>query len=102
MTFQKMAAEVEKRSGVACEAPGCAGPDFRGLMLCHIVHRKMGGRHGSTEAIVNDSRNVAMLCGPHHDILDARVWQPAAKAALLEYLKKRLGWQDWKEEHANV
>jgi hypothetical protein len=103
ITLKKTAEIVRRRAGDACEAPGCKlRPDFRGLHLCHITHRKMGGRHGAMAEIIHDPRNVALLCGEHHDRLDRRQWTLEWQRKELEdYLKQLTGWHEWKEEHEN-
>lgn len=97
---QKTVEVVLQRSGGICEAPDCAGPDFRGLQHAHLLHRKMGGRHGVMERIIDDPRNVTLLCANCHDLLDGRVYSPAEAAKLSQYLKNKTDWEEWKHEHS--
>lgn len=97
---QKTVEAVLQRSGGLCEAPDCAGQDFRGFQHAHLLHRKMGGRHGQMERIIDDPRNVAYLCANCHDLLDGRVYNPTEAAKLSEYLKNKTDWQEWREEHS--
>ena len=90
--------KINERSGGVCEVPGCTLRDFRGLQLCHITHRKMGGRNGDMAKIINDPRNIALLCAEHHDILDNRVKASKLRDWLTMYLKKKLDWEGWKQE----
>jgi len=99
MSSQKSIDIIMERSGGNCEEPNCPGPDFRGLQRAHITHRKMGGRNGIQEKIIDDPRNSAILCAPAHDLLDGRVYNPEEAAKLSLYLKEKIGWEDWKQEH---
>ena len=91
---------IMQRSGGVCEEPNCPGPDFRGLQRAHLTHRKMGGRNGIMEKIIDDPRNSVLLCAPAHDLLDGRVYNPQEAAKLMAYLKGKIDWQSWRDEHS--
>jgi len=75
--------------------------DFRGLQKAHITHRKMGGRHGEMKDIINDPRNIVLLCAKHHDQLDGRIYMPKyERDNMREYLKEISGWHEWDKENA--
>jgi hypothetical protein len=82
-----------------CINPLCPNPggDFRGIQKAHILHRKMGGRHGRMKKIIDDSRNVADLCAICHDIIDRRVKSPL-RETYLEAIKDVKDWGSWVRE----
>jgi len=90
---------IKERSKGICEY--CGGPgDFRGLQTAHITHRKLGGRNGIMAKIINDSRNMALLCAQCHDRIDRRVpIKPKEREIMLTKLKRKLDWYEWKQEH---
>lgn len=56
-------------NGTRCNSTG----DWRGLQNAHIIHRKMGGRHGKMKAVIDNKDNILLLCAYHHDLFDGRV-----------------------------
>lgn len=76
--LQELRRQVQVVSGGVCEWAGCGE---RGEEMAHLVHRGMGG-----SAEVNVLRNVAWLCGYHHDIFDGRRSQ-----GLREAIRQLLG-----------
>jgi len=90
--------EIDERSGGICEAPNCPAPTLR-LNRCHIEPKRMGGRQGKWKEIFDDPRNVVVLCGDHHDIVDNRVEAPALREWLIRFLKKKIDHKSWREEN---
>jgi len=86
---------ILERSGNRCEVDGCNRLDWRGLQCAHIRHRKMGGRKGEAEDIINDPRNIAYICCYHHDLIDGRVYHPYEKPKVIAQLKETINWDEW-------
>lgn len=82
---------VLDRSGSLCEA--CGAP---GVQMAHLLHRRMGGRHGIMRSKINDPRNIAFLCLDCHNTLDGR--SRGNKEKLMETLKNKIGWHQWEAE----
>lgn len=65
MRFEKAKKIAQERCNGICE--GCGMPARMGLDPHHRMTRGMGGVHGAAAVIVNDPRNLLMLCRPDHD-----------------------------------
>lgn len=91
---------ILKRSEGLCEYTRTKG-DFLGLQRAHIVHRKMGGRNGTMVKIIDDPRNSALVTADIHDLIDRRRPERylGERDEVLEYLKRKIDWYDWQEEH---
>ncbi len=87
---------VETRAGGLCE--GC-GSSY-GLQRAHIKHRGMGGVQRGNAHIINEHRNMALLCRYCHDVIDKRVSIPIenTRLILIAKLKLKTGWHEWAEE----
>jgi len=94
--------QIVERAGGVCEYTGTHG-DFRGLQRAHIVHRKIGGRNGPMEKIIDDPRNSALVTADIHDLIDGRRhgW-PGEREKVLAYLKNKIGWYEWSKEYDKV
>ena len=99
MIPEKVIQKVNERAGGLCEWCGQSG-GIIGLQNAHIVHRKMGGRSGQMAKVIDDSRNIALLCAtPCHDILDNRIYKPEDRKRMLVYLKRKISWGQWATEY---
>jgi hypothetical protein len=88
---------VRARSGDLCEF--CKSP--RWLQFAHILHRKMGGRHGEMAVIIHDPRNIAHLCRQCHDVLDRRIHDSIKWIELGAVLLPKIGWDEWWSKRAS-
>ena len=86
---------VRSRSGDLCEF--CRSP--HNLQMAHILHRKMGGRHGRWKKIINDPRNIAHLCRDCHDVLDRRRHDPIKRVTMLPIIQMTTSWFEWAREN---
>lgn len=88
--------EINQRSEGLCENCGRPAAD-----IMHIEHRKMGGRHGIWEKIINDPRNLAAGCRGCHDLIDLHRKQlfPGERDKALEIIKAKTNWYEWEQEH---
>jgi hypothetical protein len=86
------ASAVLDRSGSMCEF--CGAP---GVQMSHLLHRKIGGRHGVLKAAINDPRNVAFLCLLCHNKLDGR--QNGNRDSMMATLKAKIDWTSWAQEY---
>ena len=85
---------VRRRSCDLCEFCGTS----HNLQMAHIMHRKMGGRHGIWKKIINDPRNIAHLCLNCHDVFDGRAHDPIKRIAMRPVLQMKTGWFEWARE----
>jgi hypothetical protein len=71
------------------------------LEYAHIVHRGMGGVQGKRARIINNSRNMVLLCKNDHDFMDRRIYmiRKATPVFIIEILKGKIGWHEWYEEN---
>ncbi|MFA5317166.1 MAG: HNH endonuclease signature motif containing protein [Dehalococcoidales bacterium] len=86
------------RSGGLCESCGQQAQD-----LAHITDKKMGGRHGAMQKIINDPRNIAALCRPCHDLLHHKRKEsfPGERLGVLQKIKIKTDWNEWRREFEN-
>jgi len=85
---------ILERSSSLCEYCGAPAVQF-----AHLLHRKMGGRHGKMKAAIDDPRNVAHLCLKCHDSIDGRQYNQLTFQ--VEVLRLKIGWYEWAKEIKN-
>lgn len=70
------------------------------------MDKKLGGRHGAMEKIINDPRNIAALCRPCHDLLHRRRKESYEGERLGVLQKLNAGWdydygsKEWSDPNA--
>ena len=89
--------KVHIRAEELCEICGSTGGSW-GLQHAHILHRKLGGRHGAMAKLINDSRNVWLGCNACHWGFDHGKFNES----VVETLKKKLDWYSWEKEYKEI
>jgi len=88
---------LQERSGGLCENCGRPAQD-----PAHITDKKMGGRHGAMQKIINDPRNIAAICRSCHDLLHHKRKEsfPGERLGVLQKIKTATNWNEWRREFA--
>jgi 5-methylcytosine-specific restriction endonuclease McrA len=88
---------ILERSGGLCENCGRPADD-----AAHIMDKKMGGRHGAMQKIINDPRNIAALCRDCHDLLHHKRKEKyeGERLGVLQKIKTATNWNEWRREFA--